>query len=711
MSYVRRVATLTKPASDEAAWLLNEAGSVAPVPSARLLVENDWSTLQQAVRQELRDRLFTEFYPCLSDVLGNYKCALMLGHALYWTRTWLLKNPQREGWFYKTAAQWEEDIGLTAKEQKTARETLLKQGVWLESLRGNPAQLHFKVKMDGLAELLNLPKVPGSETPFDDWEALARRLAQPLSFHKSLAEMCGGSMSQGLVLSHYLVELRQATLAHRVSEQGFFETQVKTGHIHTARLELGLGSKVYRNAREGLIKAGWLQNAWTRDRKRLLSRINLQGVMSCLRTQRGATVLEGAPSSMQAAQATTVRRARPTVSLKHEATASTLSPKALTTQASASRVATRRWITNTGATTTPTPSMPSLLNRAQIIETRRNVVRVDRIAAPAVKQGAGGVAENGKGGVAVLAKLEAEIEGGCCRFGETGVAVLAKLYIQTSKDKPPPPPARTRKRVHVRIDAKAQGGRGRNLEFCFEDTNSEPEKIPSEVQAEVPRRAAPAAKSDPLASEVLPLSIETATPQVAQLQIDPVKHDEARVEATLSLEDDLIWPVDVVGDERKAVLRAMQKAKAPPDVWQHVIDEWEGRRHRQPPVLSNMGFIRRVAENAANGEPTWDTRFEVEKRRNRLETEKRKQQQSHPSTPNEAENTRKATPMPEHLRKKFGLDKRRMDGSSMQSAQAEPLEQNGTMVQPELLGQNDSMVQPELLGQNDSIMKGLTKDE
>jgi hypothetical protein len=128
-------------------------------------------------------------------------------------------------------------------------------------------------------------------------------------------------------------------------------------------------------------------------------------------------------------------------------------------------------------------------------------------------------------------------------------------------------------------------------------------------------------------------------------------------------------------------------------------------------LQTNMGFIRKVAENAAKGTPTWDTRFEVERRRQRLVAEKLKQQQNRPDTTIEVKSTRKATPMPEHLRKKFGVDKRRMDGSSMQVVQAAPLEQNGTIGQAGLLEQNAPAMQAAPLEQNGTIMQELTNNE
>ena len=45
------------------------------------------------------------FYPRLADLTGSVTAALMLGQCLYWTRSVLRQQPERDGWFWKTAAE------------------------------------------------------------------------------------------------------------------------------------------------------------------------------------------------------------------------------------------------------------------------------------------------------------------------------------------------------------------------------------------------------------------------------------------------------------------------------------------------------------------------------------------------------------------------------------------------------------------------------
>ena len=53
------------------------------------------------------------FYPRLADLTGSVTAALLLGQCLYWTDRVLRQQPEREGWFWKTAVEWRQEVGLT----------------------------------------------------------------------------------------------------------------------------------------------------------------------------------------------------------------------------------------------------------------------------------------------------------------------------------------------------------------------------------------------------------------------------------------------------------------------------------------------------------------------------------------------------------------------------------------------------------------------
>ncbi len=68
------------------------------------------------------------FYPRLADLTGSVTAALLLGQCLYWTDRVLRQQAEREGWFWKTAVEWRQEIGLTRRKQETARCTVAGAG-------------------------------------------------------------------------------------------------------------------------------------------------------------------------------------------------------------------------------------------------------------------------------------------------------------------------------------------------------------------------------------------------------------------------------------------------------------------------------------------------------------------------------------------------------------------------------------------------------
>lgn len=78
--------------------------------------------------------------------------ALLLSQAIYWSK----RSADDGGWFFKTAADWEEETGMTRREQETARKRLRSAGFIHEELRGVPATLYFRVDFDAILEAVRL---------------------------------------------------------------------------------------------------------------------------------------------------------------------------------------------------------------------------------------------------------------------------------------------------------------------------------------------------------------------------------------------------------------------------------------------------------------------------------------------------------------------------------------------------------------------------
>ncbi|GKS91589.1 hypothetical protein AVTE2539_19510 [Acidovorax sp. SUPP2539] len=222
---------------------------------------------------------FIQFHPALAERLDNFKAAVFLGHALYWTRHLAKTGAHRGGWFFLTAKQWQQATGLTTREQTTVRELLVREQLLTEHLAGKPARLHFKVNLQQLATWANLPQehaAPQHGSPLG-WEALAPWFGQCVSFYRPLSDLTG-SVAGGLYLSYLLQQQRRALVARASCRgpqgDGYFRVSQED-----IRIALCLGPKTQRNARDRLKRAGLVHEYST------TVRLNLGAIMACLQGQ------------------------------------------------------------------------------------------------------------------------------------------------------------------------------------------------------------------------------------------------------------------------------------------------------------------------------------------------------------------------------------------------------------------------------------------
>lgn len=203
---------------------------------------------------------YVQFYPVLAELTGSVKCALLLGQALYWTRTYLAKHPERESWFWHTARDWLESTGLSRREQESARRVLVGRNLVLQQRAGMPARLHFKVNLDelgrGLAVHLGEPE---SAWQWDD-ARLRRLLGRPVAFFRPLATV-SGSVAAGLYLSHLCMAMRAMAMRGErcaaASQEGWMDLP-----IQASAQRLCLGAKSLRNARSRLVSGGLVEERW-----------------------------------------------------------------------------------------------------------------------------------------------------------------------------------------------------------------------------------------------------------------------------------------------------------------------------------------------------------------------------------------------------------------------------------------------------------------
>lgn len=86
--------------------------------------------------------------------------ALLLSQAVYWSK----RTRDGSGWFYKTAIEWEEETGLSVKEQQTARKRLKDLGLLTENKKGVPCKLFYRVDYKELFTALGMGKTSLAES-------------------------------------------------------------------------------------------------------------------------------------------------------------------------------------------------------------------------------------------------------------------------------------------------------------------------------------------------------------------------------------------------------------------------------------------------------------------------------------------------------------------------------------------------------------------
>ena len=150
------------------------------------------------------DRLgrIVSLYPKLAKAVGIPE-AIFLQQLRYWTG----RSKRDGGWVYKSADEWEEETGLTYRQQGRVRKQLKKLGVIEERLARREHRLYFRLVPERLASLILGPDVPdetsgASTTKRQEAadEASGRiwntRIHTKLQNHIKPAEQPGGPSSQ-----------------------------------------------------------------------------------------------------------------------------------------------------------------------------------------------------------------------------------------------------------------------------------------------------------------------------------------------------------------------------------------------------------------------------------------------------------------------------------------------------------------------------------
>ncbi len=164
------------------------------------------------------------FHRTLAALAGGVHAGLMLSRALHLTR--LQARNRVDDWIASSAAYWFEDIGLTRREQETARRDLLRTGFWEESLRGIPPSLMARIRLDCLLARLA-----------DDATADTQREAPVADPDRGVAtDRCSPKGQTSLREHRSLVRPKAPSLFHPNRHHGFAESAIS--HMDHSTSEL-----------------------------------------------------------------------------------------------------------------------------------------------------------------------------------------------------------------------------------------------------------------------------------------------------------------------------------------------------------------------------------------------------------------------------------------------------------------------------------------
>jgi hypothetical protein len=140
--------------------VVDRLGMVLSARLGRRPACDDWS--DAAVIAELLGPSIA-FHRILADIAGGVHGGLMLSRALHLTR--LQRQRRLEPWVGDSEASWQEAVGLTRREQETARRHLAQTGLWEERLAGVPPRRLVRIGLERL--LVRLTEGPLRPQTFD----------------------------------------------------------------------------------------------------------------------------------------------------------------------------------------------------------------------------------------------------------------------------------------------------------------------------------------------------------------------------------------------------------------------------------------------------------------------------------------------------------------------------------------------------------------
>ena len=146
-----------------------------------------WQALQGSRRVAI--------YRCLIDITGSLKAAAMLSQLIYWTRV-SKEVAERDGWIFKSIAQMEAETGLTVREQRTCKNSLLDANLIQTCRKGVGAALAIKVNLDTVAEMIAKSSGTDDQLTLADLQNTSslyfrKHFSKRIAYHRDLVSLTG----------------------------------------------------------------------------------------------------------------------------------------------------------------------------------------------------------------------------------------------------------------------------------------------------------------------------------------------------------------------------------------------------------------------------------------------------------------------------------------------------------------------------------------
>lgn len=146
-----------------------------------------WQALQGSRRVAI--------YRCLIDITGSLKAAAMLSQLIYWTRV-SKEVAERDGWIFKSIAQMEAETGLTVREQRTCKNSLLDVNLIQTCRKGVGAALAIKVNLDTVAEMIAKSSGTDDQLTLADLQNTSslyfrKHFSKRIAYHRDLVSLTG----------------------------------------------------------------------------------------------------------------------------------------------------------------------------------------------------------------------------------------------------------------------------------------------------------------------------------------------------------------------------------------------------------------------------------------------------------------------------------------------------------------------------------------